>query len=259
MVSHPKTVKKLGKWDVNSCENEQSSSICQLPMQTSDAPTDSPDEGCPMGWSAYRWKCYYFSSIDDDWQSSNDTCEPFGATLVRIEDRFEQSFIVYSLGERGDTGYFWTDLSNQDDEETFKFSNGEIPEDYFWAEDHPSSSDDPSFVVMNANDHGHWENYPGDEEHFFICELQRLDAERLTQNETFFRASDYAIFEESNTGDDEAVSSGAVVGIALGVVFGVLLITLIGMFVYKHRLSSSGSTSYFDNPLHLRTSENQDF
>lgn len=54
--------------------------------------------------------------------------------------RFEQTFLVFSLGERGETGAFWVDLSNVDDRSAFKFSNGEIPEDYFWAEDKPSET-----------------------------------------------------------------------------------------------------------------------
>jgi hypothetical protein len=43
------------------------------------------------------------------------------------------------LGERGDTGFFWMDLSNQEDESTFKFSNGGEPDEPFWGIDQPGN------------------------------------------------------------------------------------------------------------------------
>ncbi|ELT93502.1 hypothetical protein CAPTEDRAFT_194269 [Capitella teleta] len=65
---------------------------------------------------------------------------------------FEQSFIAHQFGERSDTGFFWMDLSNQEDDSTLKFSNGAVPEDPLWAEDHPGR-----IVEWTAS---HWSDVP---------------------------------------------------------------------------------------------------
>ncbi|ELT90898.1 hypothetical protein CAPTEDRAFT_190642 [Capitella teleta] len=108
--------------------------------------------------------------------------------LMKAAQWFEQTFLVFSLGERGETGAFWVDLSNVDDRSAFKFSNGGIPEDYFWAEDKPSPHDDPTFVVVNVSDHGNWDNVDGKEKHSFICEHQRFGVERSKPHVMSFRA-----------------------------------------------------------------------
>lgn len=96
----------------------------------------------------------------------------------------EQAFLAYQFGERGDTGKFWTDLSNQEDISTFKYSNGHSPKETFWSVDYPHSSDEATYVIMELEDHGQWRNVDGEHEHQYICERERDGVVRPSEEPT---------------------------------------------------------------------------
>lgn len=108
----------------------------------------------------------------------------------------DQNYLSIMFAERGDSGSFWIDLSNEDDRNTFKFSDGRTPPMTYWASGNPSkyhllqsdpclcliyvycgpptgSYDDPSYVMMHIDDHGKWRNIPVDHQHNFVCEMER--------------------------------------------------------------------------------------
>ncbi|ELT93458.1 hypothetical protein CAPTEDRAFT_220791 [Capitella teleta] len=165
-----------------------------------------------------------------------------GLLLMMDVQQFEQSFVVFSHGERSVSDSFWTDLSNMDDISTFKFSNGLLPEELYWAEDQPSSNVYPTPVITNASDYGHWENVDENQNHPHICEHERVGFHRRTT--VFTAASDIVDNEMGSFGQkagNAGMSSGAVAGVVLGMVFVAIIVAFVGTFVYKRRLSSNSS------------------
>ncbi|ELU15034.1 hypothetical protein CAPTEDRAFT_37057, partial [Capitella teleta] len=84
---------------------------------------------CPDHWTTMGDYCYRVFTDKSSWEEAELKCMEHGyrghlATVNSAEDQdILDGFLVYMLGERGDTGFFWMDLSNQEDESTFKFSN----------------------------------------------------------------------------------------------------------------------------------------
>ena len=58
---------------------------------------------------------------------------------------------MYTLGVREETDKFWTDLTGSENGSSFTFSNGETPEEFFWAEDQPSELEHSTCVIDKSN------------------------------------------------------------------------------------------------------------
>ena len=44
---------------------------------------------CPNAWVGFQGKCYYFSDVESDWNSSREHCHRLGASLATIETEEE--------------------------------------------------------------------------------------------------------------------------------------------------------------------------
>ena len=73
-----------------------------------------------MGW---RWHCYNFKSSKKNWNDALRDCQAYGGSLLRIGDRFEQSFLNSQL-MIGSINEYWTDMSDTDSPGTYKWSDG---------------------------------------------------------------------------------------------------------------------------------------
>ncbi|CAN0032693.1 unnamed protein product [Bubo scandiacus] len=54
-------------------------------------------EPCPDDWLYYKRKCYYHSGAVADWDSSQEACSDYGASLAVINSHQELNFIMYRI------------------------------------------------------------------------------------------------------------------------------------------------------------------
>ncbi|XP_074728112.1 C-type lectin domain family 2 member B-like isoform X1 [Strix uralensis] len=76
-------------------------------------------EPCPDDWLYYKRKCYYHSGAVADWDSSQEACSDYGASLAVINSRQELNFIMYRIRITD----FWIGLRRKGNE--FFWVNGE--------------------------------------------------------------------------------------------------------------------------------------
>nr|XP_005311355.1 C-type lectin domain family 2 member D-like [Chrysemys picta bellii]XP_042703933.1 C-type lectin domain family 2 member D-like [Chrysemys picta bellii] len=69
---------------------------------------------CPERWVGYGGKCYYFSTEEKNWDSSQRFCSSFNASLAVIDTQQEKDFMVryaglveHWIGLRRDSGQPW--------------------------------------------------------------------------------------------------------------------------------------------------------
>ncbi|XP_050759850.1 C-type lectin domain family 2 member L-like [Gymnogyps californianus] len=92
-------------------------------------------EPCPDDWLYYKKKCYYHSGAMADWNSSQESCSDYGASLAVIDSYQELNFIMYRIritdfwiglrrkgnkffwvnGESFDTNLFHVNITNDGD------------------------------------------------------------------------------------------------------------------------------------------------
>ncbi|XP_032850954.2 C-type lectin domain family 2 member L-like isoform X2 [Tyto alba] len=76
-------------------------------------------EPCPDDWLYYKKKCYYHSGALADWNSSQESCSHYGASLAVIDSHQELNFIMYRIRITD----FWIGLHRKGDK--FFWVNGE--------------------------------------------------------------------------------------------------------------------------------------
>uniref|UniRef100_A0A674J189 C-type lectin domain-containing protein n=1 Tax=Terrapene triunguis TaxID=2587831 RepID=A0A674J189_9SAUR len=79
---------------------------------------------CPVNWigsqgKTYPWKCYYFSKVDGDWNSSQRNCSSLGASLATVDTREEKEFMLHYKG-RSET---WIGLTRDQADKPWKWVN----------------------------------------------------------------------------------------------------------------------------------------
>uniref|UniRef100_A0A8B9NRX6 C-type lectin domain-containing protein n=1 Tax=Accipiter nisus TaxID=211598 RepID=A0A8B9NRX6_9AVES len=79
-------------------------------------------EPCPDDWLYYKKKCYYHSGAMADWNSSQESCSDYGASLAVIDSPQELNFIMYRIRitnfwiglRRKGNKFFWVNGSSFD-------------------------------------------------------------------------------------------------------------------------------------------------
>ncbi|NXT32329.1 CLC2E protein, partial [Pelecanoides urinatrix] len=62
-------------------------------------------------WLGFQGKCYYFSDVESNWTSSQESCEALGASLATISTVDELKFIKRYKGEAN----HWFGLQKEND------------------------------------------------------------------------------------------------------------------------------------------------
>ncbi|XP_030399759.1 C-type lectin domain family 2 member D-like isoform X2 [Gopherus evgoodei] len=80
---------------------------------------------CPVNWigsqgRTYPWKCYYFSQVDGDWNSSQRNCSSLGASLATVDTWEEKEFMLHYKGH----SETWIGLTREQVEKPWKWVNG---------------------------------------------------------------------------------------------------------------------------------------
>ncbi|XP_059901555.1 macrophage mannose receptor 1 [Gadus macrocephalus] len=115
---------KEGKWADQGCEKEYGY-ICKKTASTKQpgGPHEVLNPGCKRGWTQFRWYCYQIGAQTKTFEDAKKVCKESGGNLVDVQDRYESAYLVSLVGLRPEK-YFWTGLSNMEDEHTFKWTTG---------------------------------------------------------------------------------------------------------------------------------------
>ncbi|XP_077779658.1 C-type lectin domain family 2 member D-like, partial [Podarcis muralis] len=74
---------------------------------------------CPQGWVVHEAWCYYFSTAEANWTSSQSNCSSYGGSLTAIDTPSEMKFL---LNEKEATDY-WIGLRREEGQ-PWKWTNG---------------------------------------------------------------------------------------------------------------------------------------
>lgn len=163
---------KSGGWRDESCDISHMF-LCQMEKQPAKQPvvTAAPSD-CQRGWKAYRWSCYLFGDAKRTWQDSKSVCETLGASLVHINDKFEQAYVSGVLGTR--SGQYWIDVNDLAQPGTYQHTVGRQYLDFTnWDKDKPDGTAQ-CVSVGSGNRTGLWSNQPCNNMAGLICETLRL-------------------------------------------------------------------------------------
>ncbi|KAJ3611260.1 hypothetical protein NHX12_021276 [Muraenolepis orangiensis] len=115
---------KEGKWADQGCEKEYGY-VCKK-KATSKPPGGAHEvvnPGCKPGWTRFQWYCYQIGAQTKTFDNAKKACKESGGNLVDVRNRYESAYLVSLVGLRPEK-YFWTGLSNMEDEHTFKWTTG---------------------------------------------------------------------------------------------------------------------------------------
>ncbi|KAM3599721.1 uncharacterized protein V6R79_010309 [Siganus canaliculatus] len=177
---------ETGRWSTVSC-SELNTFICKMPKAHYPAPSVEPTQyGCPQGWDAYAYGCYWMEETPRSWEEAKEFCDKEDSFLVHVGDIYEQShFTVYLSGK---TGFWWTGLRAHGSiiggGVDYIWDNG-LPLDFtHWDKDQPDSGDGNCVAMTAGQGGGFWDDKPCSETHNFICEKHRSDISPPTQAPT---------------------------------------------------------------------------
>ncbi|KAM4528248.1 uncharacterized protein PAE49_000185 [Odontesthes bonariensis] len=168
---------QTGRWNDISCA-ELNTYICKMPKAHYPMPSVRPTVyGCPQGWDAYGYSCYWMEETARSWSDAKAFCkEQQDSFLLHIGDIYEQSHFTVAL--TGKTGLWWIGLRARggagggvdyvwDNDLPLTFTH--------WDKDQPDNGDGTCVAMTTGQIGGFWDDKQCLEKHSFICEKLRPD------------------------------------------------------------------------------------
>ncbi|KAJ8277628.1 hypothetical protein GJAV_G00077770 [Gymnothorax javanicus] len=126
--------------------------------------------GCPPQWINFRDKCYFFSTEARNFDEAKKSCESMSSSMVIINDTQEQQWLQKEIaGKR----YFWLGLTDQQEENVWRWVDGSLPTFTKWK---PGQPDNWSHGHQEGEDcaglihQGLWNDFFCDDLNGVICE-----------------------------------------------------------------------------------------
>ncbi|KAK0140766.1 Macrophage mannose receptor 1 [Merluccius polli] len=165
-----------GRWNDVAC-TELNTYICKMPKAHYPLPSVKPTVyGCPQGWDAYHYACYWLEETARSWSEAKDFCKEQDGFLLHIGDTYEQAHFTVMLS--GKTGFWWLGLrahGGQTGSVDYIWDNG-LPLTFTnWDRDQPDSGDGTCVAMTTATVGGFWDDKPCLEKFSFVCEKPRPD------------------------------------------------------------------------------------
>ncbi|KAJ8279808.1 hypothetical protein COCON_G00068740 [Conger conger] len=132
--------------------------------------TIAPVTGCPPQWINFRDKCYFFSTEARNFDEAKKSCEAMSSSMIIINDTDEQQFLQKEIaGKR----YFWLGLTDQDEENVWRWVDGSLPtflkwklgQPDNWSHGHQEGEDCAGLIHQ-----GFWNDFFCDDLNGIICE-----------------------------------------------------------------------------------------
>ncbi|XP_015231842.1 PREDICTED: macrophage mannose receptor 1-like [Cyprinodon variegatus] len=176
---------QTGRWNDKSC-TQLNNYVCKMPKAHYPLPSVQPTiYGCPQGWDAYGYSCYWMEETARSWSDAKAFCKEKDGFLLHIGNIYEQSHFTVAL--TGRTGFWWMGLRAQGDLSggvDYVWDNG-LPLTFtHWDQDQPDAEDGTCVAMTTGQIGGFWDDKPCSEEHAFICEKFRPDITPPTEAPT---------------------------------------------------------------------------
>ncbi|XP_061589669.1 macrophage mannose receptor 1 [Cololabis saira] len=167
---------QTGRWNDVSC-TELNTYICKMSKAHYPVPSVKPTVyGCPQGWDAYGYSCYWMEETARTWSDAKAFCHEKDGFLLHIGDIYEQSHFTVTL--TGKTGLWWIGLRAHGG------TGGGV--DYFWDtglpltfthwdRDQPDNGEGTCVAMTTGRIGGFWDDQRCLDEHAFVCEKVRPD------------------------------------------------------------------------------------
>lgn len=162
-----------GKWnDINANIRDVKGFICEYDDIV------NPNNYTPVAVvenNGYRYELY-----DDqvDWQTAKRICEKKGGYLTDITNPNEED-IVWNLSKQGNKSEYWIGLSDLEDENTWKWTNGNISQYFNWLSGDPDNNNEMEDYVAISKGTGQWYDLKGFCYAYrsvgFICKYENTD------------------------------------------------------------------------------------
>ncbi|KAF7657747.1 hypothetical protein LDENG_00022320 [Lucifuga dentata] len=141
------------RWDDSPC-NLTLPSICKKPGTKSDGKPQHQE--CKQGWKWHSPSCYWVGEDVLTFQEAKKACEDSRATLITINNRFEQAFAnSLVFGRSGDS--FWIGLHNQGNPGTFYWLSRDDVSFTNWNRDQPVNINGGCVSMATGFATGLWE------------------------------------------------------------------------------------------------------
>ncbi|KAL0967012.1 hypothetical protein UPYG_G00303410 [Umbra pygmaea] len=127
-----------GRWATQVCE-QQFGFIC---LKKSSAKPSGPQEdtnpGCKPLWTRFGSYCYFVGQETKTFNEANENCRTLQSYLVDVSSRVDNAFLISLVGYRSEK-HFWIGLSNQNQTDTFTWTNGNKVRYAHWNTQMPGS------------------------------------------------------------------------------------------------------------------------
>ncbi|CAL9682123.1 unnamed protein product [Knipowitschia caucasica] len=174
-----------GRWNDVSC-TELNTYICKMPKAHFPLPSVQPTVyGCPQGWNAYGYSCYWMEETARSWDDAKKFCKDQDSFLVHVGDIYEQSHFTVVLS--GKTGFWWIGLRARGGVTggvDYLWDNG-LPLTFtHWDRNQPDNEDGTCVAMTSGQVGGFWDDKQCSEKFNFICEKERPDISPPTKPPT---------------------------------------------------------------------------
>ncbi|XP_029941424.1 macrophage mannose receptor 1-like [Salarias fasciatus] len=170
---------QTGRWNDVAC-TELNSYICKQAKAHYPVPSVRPTVyGCPQGWDAYAYACYWMEETARSWTEAKAFCMEKEGFLVHVGDIYEQAHFTVALSLR--TGFWWMGLRAQGGGGgggggvDYVWDNGSPVTFTHWDRDQPDSGDGTCVAMTAGSAGGFWDDRQCSKKFAFICEKPRPD------------------------------------------------------------------------------------
>ncbi|XP_055010163.1 macrophage mannose receptor 1 [Boleophthalmus pectinirostris] len=174
-----------GRWNDVSCM-ELNTYICKMPKAHYPAPSAQPTVyGCPQGWNAYGYSCYWMEETARSWTDAKAFCKDQDSYLVHVGDIYEQSHFTVMLS--GKNGFWWIGLRARGGVTggvDYIWDNGAPLTFTHWDRNQPDNGDGTCVAMTSGQIGGFWDDKQCSETFAFICEKARPDISPPTKAPT---------------------------------------------------------------------------
>ncbi|KAL4617320.1 macrophage mannose receptor 1-like [Arapaima gigas] len=165
---------QTGRWNDVPC-TEINEYICKMPKDHYPVPSVHPTVyGCPEGWDAYSYSCYWMEEIPKTWFEAKAFCEAKDSKLLHIMDIYEQSYFTAKLA--GFTGLWWIGLrakGNIFGGFDYVWDNGAPVTFTHWDREQPDTGEGTCVAMTSGPIGGFWDDKACEGSFPFVCEKAR--------------------------------------------------------------------------------------